>query len=244
MKHFAEQLRKVPTCTAMDLLRGKEPESFVIKGVKPLLPGNVAVAGRARTLRFLPTRHDVKKSPNGNVNFDLIDSVNEGDILVFDTARGLPGSVLGDMLALRAKSAGAAAVVTDGNMRDLVGLDAVGLPVFAASTWPVPSAATLAAWESDVPIQCGGALVLPGDWILADRDAVLVMPDAIARQVVGDTDAALDEEGFCRALLERGHTLREAFPMPPALRPFYLDYQKTRTLPDAKVVRSSTKLEV
>lgn len=234
------RLCAVPTCTAMDILRGEEPETLVLRGVRPLLPIRGSVAGRARTLRFLPTRVDMKASPNGRPHFELLDDVREGDVLVFDAMRGLGGAVLGDMLALRAKTAGARAVVTDGNMRDLPGHAEVGLPIFASGTWPIPTATTMAAWEKDVPIQCGGALVMPGDWILADVDAVLVLPQKLAERVAQAAPAALEEEKFCRALLARGHRLANAFPMPAKLRPLYDEYRRTNTMPGFEQVVQAT----
>lgn len=238
---LAERLRAVPTCTAMDVLRGDQPETLVLRGVRALLPVKRVLAGRARTLRFLPARGDIKASPHGKVHFDLLDDVHAGEILVFDTVRGLGGSVLGDMLALRAKLGGAEAVVTDGNMRDLAGLEAVGLPVFAAGTWPIPAAGSIIPWEMDVPVQCGGALVLPGDWILADADAVLVLSPALAQKLVQGAAEALREEQFCRDLLQRGHKLANAFPMPAALMPLYEAFKTSGEMPSfAHVVKATT----
>jgi len=234
-------LALVPTCSAMDILKDDSPERLVMRQVRPFAGVTRPVAGRARTLRFLPLRSDVPISPNGKVNFDLIDSIQPGDFMVVDAPDSHGGSVLGDMLALRAKQNGAVAVATDGCMRDIQGMEEVGLPVFSRSTWPIPSAATLIPWESDVPIQCGGALVLPGDYILADRDAVLVLPEALARKVSGSITAVLAEEAFCRRLLERGHALRHAFPMPKPLRPLFEQFLVDGILPDAAaVIRASS----
>ena len=242
------RLARVGTCAAIDILRkhgGPERisvERLVIRDARPLLPlggghdAPLSVAGPARTLRFLPARDDVAASPNGRVNFDLIDGIRPGEMLVFDTARGLGGSVLGDMLALRAARTGAAGVVTDGVMRDLAGLASVGLPVFASGVRPYPFIDTLIPWEADVPIQCGGALVLPGDWILADADSVLVLPRTLVGLVADGADALASEEAFCRALLERGHPLREAYPMPPSLRPHYERYLRDGVLPSPEEV--------
>ena len=84
------------------------------------------------------------------------------------------------------------------------------------------------------------APVLPGDWILADRDGVLALPDELARHVSESFDAALEEETFCRRLLERGHALAEAFPMPASLRPVFERYRNTGRLPSVQPVRNAT----
>lgn len=230
-------LARIPTTTALDLLKDHMPNQLVFMGVKTLFPLAGSVAGRARTLRCLPTRADHRKAPGGPANFRLIDSTRPGDFLVFD-AQGWPqGSVLGDMLALRAKLKGAVGVATDGVMRDLVGLEAVALPVFSSGTFPVPSAPTLVAWEHDVPVQCGGALVLPGDWILADRDAVIVVPESLVHEVIEGFEAFTREEQFCRALLLAGMSLAQAYPMPAAIRPLFERYLGDGRLPSESEVQ-------
>jgi regulator of RNase E activity RraA len=235
-----EALSRIPTTAALDLLKDQDPCQLVLDGVKSLFPLVGSVAGRARTLRFLPTRVDHRKAPGGPANFRLLDATRPGDFLVFD-AQGWPrGSVLGDMLALRAKLNGAVGVATDGVMRDLVGLEEVGLPVFAANTFPVPSAPTLVAWESDVPVQCGGALVLPGDWILADRDAVIVIPERYVHDVINGFELFTSEEQFCRALLLAGLSLQQAYPMPSAVRPLFERYLADGRIPsEAEVAKAN-----
>lgn len=239
-KTMAGRLGKISTCTAMDLLKPHDPDRLVIRGVRPLLPLEGSVAGPVRTLRFLPKRSDVARSPHGQPQFDVVDGVKPGEVLVFDTVRGLGGSVLGDMLALRAKINGAAAVITDGVMRDIPGMESVGLPIFASGIWPVPSAAALTPWEADVAIQCGGALVLPGDWILADADAAIVIPKSLLSVVLDGAEGHAIEERFCRELLQRGHALREAFPMPATLRPLYERFRKDGAMPTESEVRAAT----
>jgi len=233
-------LARIPTTAALDLLKDLDPCQLVLSGVKALFPLEGSVAGRARTLRFLPTRADHRKAPGGPANFRLLDATRPGDFLIFDALGWPRGSVLGDMLALRAKINGAVGVATDGVMRDLVGLEDVGLPVFAAATFPVPSAPTLVAWESDVPVQCGGALVVPGDWILADRDAVIVIPDRWVRDVIDGLEMFTREEQFCRSLLLAGLPLHRAYPMPPAIRPLFERYLADGQLPSESEVVKAT----
>ncbi|MBB3182017.1 RraA family protein [Variovorax sp. Sphag1AA] len=234
-----DALTRIPTTAALDLLKEQDPCQLVLSGVKTLFPLEGSVAGRARTLRFLPTRVDHRKAPGGPANFRLLDATRPGDFLIFD-AQGWPrGSVLGDMLALRAKLNGAVGIATDGVMRDLVGLEDVGLPVFAADTFPVPSAPTLVAWESDVPVQCGGALVVPGDWILADRDGVVVIPERWVQDVIEGFEAFTKEEQFCRSLLLAGMSLHQAYPMPPAIRPLFERYLLDGRLPSEAEVRQA-----
>lgn len=234
-------LARIPTTAALDLLKDQDPCQLVLSGVKTLFPLEGSVAGRARTLRCLPTRVDHRKAPGGPANFRLLDATRPGDFLIFDAQGWSRGSVLGDMLALRAKLNGAVGVATDGVMRDLVGLEDVGLPVFAAGTFPVPSAPTMVAWESDVPVQCGGALVVPGDWILADRDAVIVIPERWVHDVIDGFEMFAKEEQFCRSLLLAGLPLHQAYPMPPAMRPLFERYLADGRLPsESEVLKANS----
>lgn len=234
-------LSRIPTTAALDLLKDKDPARLVMQGVKPIFPLKGSVAGRARTLRFLPARADFRQGPNGPANFRLLDSARPGDFLVFDSHGWARGAVLGDMLALRARLNGVVGVATDGVMRDLAGHEEVGLPVFSTGTFPVPIASTMLAWESDVPVQCGGALVVPGDWVLADRDGVMVIPESWIGQVVDGFDNFTREEQFCRALLVQGLSLREAYPMPEALKPLLQQYLGNGELPTTTQVHDALK---
>jgi regulator of RNase E activity RraA len=238
-RDVAARLSKVPTCTIVDILPEHPIDKFIMKGVGPIQFADGIVAGPARTLRFLPSRPDFAASVQGQANFKLIDAVEPGDVLVFDTMGGLGGSVLGDMLALGAVRRGAAAVVTDGAVRDLAGLHTTGLTVYAGRVWPIPFRGTLVPWEADKPIQCGGALVLPGDWIVADRDAALALPAELVPTILERAASAAREEDFSRRLLERGHSLQEAFPIKATLRPHYERFLENGVLPSEEEVREA-----
>jgi regulator of RNase E activity RraA len=211
-RELAVRLRAVPTSSAKVILRKLGVERVVVAGVRPL-SGAQAAAGPARTVRFLPAREDFE-SPRGNVQRALIDRLCPGDVLVIDAMGFRRAAVLGDMLAARARANEAAAVVADGAVRDLAGLRAMEITVHARGTHPDPSSVSLIPWETDVPVQCGGVLVLPGDFIIADTDAVVVVPRSLAEEVArrGAEMAARDE--FSQRLLAAGYPLDEAYPVP------------------------------
>jgi 5-oxopent-3-ene-1,2,5-tricarboxylate decarboxylase/2-hydroxyhepta-2,4-diene-1,7-dioate isomerase len=234
-----QKLAAIPTSFAADLLRKHGADRLLMRNVMPMQGVAGSVAGPARTLRFLPSRGDVTGGPNGNIRMKLIDSAQPGEVLVFDTMGG-GGPVFGDMVALRAVKNGVAALVTDGKVRDVAAVGEIGLPLFAAGTSPAPSGPPMIAWEADGPIQCGGVLVFPGDWILGDGDGVMVIPRALVADVVGRADALIREEGFCQQLLHRGHSLVEVFPMPAGLRPLFERYLGDGKLPSEAEVRNAS----
>ena len=235
--NLARALAGLSTSLAADALRKHGSDRLVMRGVLPLIPVAGSIAGPARTLRFLPSRADVAAPKGGSVRMRLIDDAKPGEVLVFDAMGNRAGPVFGDMVALVARRNGAAAVVTDGLMRDVAGIAEIGLPVFAAGVCPAPGPSAAMPWEPDVPIQCGGVLVLPGDWILADAEAAMVIPRALVPVAIEQAAVITEEEVFCRKLIERGHTLAEVFPLPAALRPLYERYRQDGRLPSDAEVR-------
>ncbi|MEI5604584.1 hypothetical protein WB307_50125, partial [Streptomyces brasiliscabiei] len=79
---------------------------------------------------------------------------------------------------------GAAAIVTDGGVRDAEAVAAVGIPVFSAGAHPAVLGRRHVPWETDVAIGCGGTTVEPGDILVGDGDGVIVIPPALAAEVV------------------------------------------------------------
>jgi 5-oxopent-3-ene-1,2,5-tricarboxylate decarboxylase/2-hydroxyhepta-2,4-diene-1,7-dioate isomerase len=206
---LSARLRTVPTSTAETVLRALGVERFAINALR-LLAGAEAIAGPARTLRFLPARADFV-SPKGKLQRGLIDSLREGEVLVIDALGTLDAAALGDMLAGRAKALGAAGVVVDGVVRDVAGLRAMGLTVHARGAYPTPSPGRLMPWECDVPIQCGGVLIFPGDYVIADLDGVVVVPAAFAEEVARRGQAMNADDAISQRLLAEGKPLDEAY---------------------------------
>ena len=103
------KLTEAPTAGLSAQLRSRGLNNVVIEGVAPLKPG-AKIVGTAKTLRFVPNREDLFKSHGGGFNAQkqAFDSIRPGEVVVIE-ARGESGSgTLGDILALRAKSLGAA----------------------------------------------------------------------------------------------------------------------------------------
>ena len=89
----------------------------------------------------------------------------------------------GDLTSLIGKQKGIAGTVTDGLVRDTAGIREVGLLVFARGSIP-SSPFKDGPGEINVPLQCGGIVVRPGDIIFGDADGVVVIPREHASKVV------------------------------------------------------------
>jgi regulator of RNase E activity RraA len=95
-----------------------------------------------------------------------------GDVLVIATNGG-SRAVFGELVATEASRRGLAGIVADGFCRDLRGLRAIGLPIFARGTTPRSGTAVSRA-ALGATIVCGGVEVSPGDVVFGDDDGVLI----------------------------------------------------------------------
>lgn len=187
---------------------------MTIDGVRPLHPGRKLV-GTAKTLRFVPGREDLFASHGGGYNAQkrAFDAVGEGEVIVIE-ARGEAGSgTLGDILAIRAQARGAAGIVTDGGVRDLDAVSAVGIPVYTVGAHPAVLGRKHVPWDLDTTIACGGTTVQPGDVIVGDADGVIVIPPALAEAVADAALAQEDEDAWIAARVAEGHPVDGLFPM-------------------------------
>jgi 5-oxopent-3-ene-1,2,5-tricarboxylate decarboxylase/2-hydroxyhepta-2,4-diene-1,7-dioate isomerase len=177
------------TLSAQLLKRGYDA---TIDGVHPLRSGTPFV-GRARTLRLVPHRPDLAAAYGGGFNAHkrAFDSLRPGDVLVIEARRDPDTGTVGDILALRARQLGAAAIVSDGGVRDAAVVAKVGIPTYAAGSNPAVLGRHHVPWEVDGTVACGGATVQPGDVIVGDDDGVVVIPPALVAEVAA---AAVDQE--------------------------------------------------
>ena len=209
-----EKLVRAPVAGLSAQLRKRGLDAVTIDGVRPMHPG-AKLVGTARTLRFVPGREDLFARHGGGYNAQKLafDTVGEGEVLVIE-ARGEAGSgTLGDILALRARARGAAGIVTDGGVRDHAAVAAVGIPVYSAGPHPAVLGRKHVPWDVDVAVACGGTTVEPGDVVVGDGDGVVVIPPALAAEVVDATLAQEEEDGWIAEQVTAGHSVEGLFPM-------------------------------
>jgi 4-hydroxy-4-methyl-2-oxoglutarate aldolase len=120
--------------------------------------------------------------------YAAIQYAKPGDVMVISTDDYEPASVVGDILVGMAKNQGIVAFVTDGVVRDIDGLNAVGLPVFARGLSP-NSPFKDGPGTIGLPISLAGAAINAGDVVLGDQDGVVV----VAREALESVVAALAE---------------------------------------------------
>jgi regulator of RNase E activity RraA len=204
----------VAVATLSAALRSRGYPDVFIEGALPLRPGARTV-GVARTLRFVAFRPDLFAEHGGGYNAQkrLFDTVNPGEVIVIE-ARGERGTgTVGDVLALRAQTRGAAGIVTDGGVRDAEQVAGFDIPTFARGAHPSVLGRRHVPWEADVTITCGGAAVCPGDVIVGDGDGVIVIPRQLVDEVVAQAAEQEKRDAWVAERVAEGESLDGLFPM-------------------------------
>lgn len=220
------KLESVCTATLSSQLRKRGLNNVSIDGLTSTRPEK-RIVGLARTLRYVPNREDLFKTHGGGFNAQkkAIDSVNEGEILVME-ARGEKGTgTIGDILALRAQVRGAAAIITDGGVRDFAAVAAMDMPTYYANPHPAVLGRRHIPWDTDITIACGGTTVQPGDIIVADSDGILVIPPALADELADDSIAQEREEVFIAEMVAQGHSVDGLYPLNSEWRAKYDEWE-------------------
>lgn len=154
--------------------------------LRPVGP-RMRLAGPARTVRCLP---------GDNLALHLaIDRAEPGDVIVADCDGSIDSGPFGEIMALACQLRGIVGLVIDGAVRDSAQICAMDFPVFARGL-NIRGTAKLDRGEVDTILEIGGAKICPGDMIVADSDAVLVLPAASANQalVAGEMRVANEEK--------------------------------------------------
>ena len=209
----ADELRRLLyTPVVSDVLDGLGLTRQVLRPFVRPLDESLTLLGRARTGRYEPA---TMPSPGHNpyeMEMDLVDSLRAGDVAVL--ACDGPTEVIapwGELLSTAAHARQGAGCVTDGLVRDVARIRAMGFPVFHGGIGPLDTKNRAEMVAKDVTVTIAGVSVSPGDWILGDVDGVVVIPAGHAEAVIR---AALDKiaaEDTTRAELQAGHSLRAVF---------------------------------
>ena len=128
-----------------------------------------------------------------------------GDVLVIATNGG-SRAVFGELFATEARRRGLAGIVADGLCRDLRGLRAIGLPVFARGTTP-RSGSTVSRAPHGARIACGGVVVSPGDIVFGDDDGLLIAAGERIQRALETAELIARSERAILAAQARGEAL-------------------------------------
>jgi 5-oxopent-3-ene-1,2,5-tricarboxylate decarboxylase/2-hydroxyhepta-2,4-diene-1,7-dioate isomerase len=175
---------------------------------------DLKLVGRARTLRYLPMRPDLPSlSTRPALNARAAEETQPGDVLVVDIGGLTHAGLLGDVIATRFLLRGGRGMLIDGALRDWGVLREMPLPIYARGLHASGTGNHITGAEYQVPVNCGGVTVLPGDLLLGDPEGFIVLPLALAEEVIAEAETTDAKECFLRKKMEdEDLSLYECYP--------------------------------
>jgi regulator of RNase E activity RraA len=146
-----------------------------------------------------------------DTEIEAVDSILPGEVVVVSTNNSVRNAPWGELLSTAARARGARGAIIDGLVRDVKTIQKLGFPVFAAGIKPVDSKGRGIVLDYNVPVECGGVLVRPGDLVFADYDGVLVIPAEVIPETIRMATDKATRENHSRAELLEGAYLRDVY---------------------------------
>lgn len=179
-----------------------------------MVRNDVPIIGRAVTATFMPSRPDIEKNIKerglkngfaGNTNSWPISVLQKGDVYVADCFGKIKGgTMVGDMLATSIYAKTGTGVIFDAAARDLTGISAIeGFNAYVRDFHP-SFLTEVVLTGLNTPTRIGGAIVLPGDLVITDKEGVLFIPAHMAEKIIATAEFMSSRANFSRAMLREG----------------------------------------
>jgi regulator of RNase E activity RraA len=139
-----------------------------------------------------------------------IDGGEEGSVYVMTVQDGSDIAGMGGLMGTAMAARGYAGAVVDGGVRDIPQLKRIQFPVYALGPVPSTSVGHYRFAGANIPIECDGVEVNPGDIIVADQDGVVVVPKAQAAEILIKAQALDNSEHSMYPFIEKYRSIVEA----------------------------------
>jgi regulator of RNase E activity RraA len=141
----------------------------------------------------------------------MLDSIRPGTVSVWACGGSVNCAHWGEIMSTAARERGCTGAVIDGGVRDVDFVNAMEYPVFARFKC---SASSVGRWdirEYQVPVRIGDTIIHPGDFVFADIDGVVIVPQDIVRDVLEAAEDVYRRERAMREDLRKGVSIKDAY---------------------------------
>ena len=207
-KKLRDQLKTINSSALVDVMArqfGYDPRYVLMNNVKPLNSGNRLVA-RAVTVRYLPARpdfDDMKPKNEKSPEYAAFELAGSGDVIVMDSMETSLMSIGGDIKFLRLKQRGIDGLICDGGVRDMGSVEKYNIRIWAYGKTSNLGTKIGTPFSTNEPVKVDGILVMPGDYIVADDDGVVVVPRQISKEVANAAIEYDKLEGWIKDKLDQ-----------------------------------------
>jgi regulator of RNase E activity RraA len=177
--------------------------------MRPVVQGHIV--GRAVTSILRPSSKD-ESTPQTAVKHpvDMMEEAKPGEVGVIVVMDGLNISGIGGLMGVTAKSRDMAGMIIDGGVRDVKELRDMKLPVYGRSITPGTAVGRYVSIAKNIPVQCAGVMVKPGDIIVAGEDGVVRVPKEKAQDILQKAQEIDERESKMVPYIKRLKSLRKA----------------------------------
>jgi 4-hydroxy-4-methyl-2-oxoglutarate aldolase len=176
--------------------------------IRPLAPG-MRFAGQAFTIEGGPVEIEDHDAALRRV-LRMLGEIPPGEVAVYACSHH-ESAHLGELSVTSLKARGVAGAVVDGGCRDVRFILEEGFPVFTRFVTPEDSTWRWQLRATQLPIVIGRVQIDPGDWIVGDDDGVVVVPSAVAEEVLDEAESKAATETDVRAAVRQGVLPLEAY---------------------------------
>ena len=216
--------------------QGADPQGDpLVAGFKSTYPASVSDAVELVTGKNGTMRYDMKRMTGVNMvgravtslsrpapaeqattalatkhSVEMIDEAKPGEVGVIVMEGSLDIAAMGNLMATAAVERGMAGMVLDGAIRDLWDVRRMGLTVYARSKSPRTAVGHFATVSKNVPVECAGVTVRPGDILVGDEDGVVVVPQERAAEILKRAQAIDAQESGMFPFIREHKSIQKA----------------------------------
>jgi len=201
-----EKFSAAVVCDALDSLglRQQSPrlalEQLTTEGV---------LIGRAKTTLWTDMAHQDPQPYE--LELRAVDTCRPDEVLIAAAGGSMRSGIWGELLTTAARNRGCVGAIVDGAVRDVRQMRAMGFPVFARGTCSYDSKDRQRVVDLDVIVELGGVAIAPGDLVVADRDGLVVVPQAVEAEVVARAWDKVQAENVTRDAIRGGMLAQAAY---------------------------------